>query len=213
MLAMIAFASLVVYAALTVRFPTETILNTARGNVGSLTNKSTIAAVLLGLSGLALHVGYAGAVLLAWRIGRSQQLSALVWGYPIVAGLVLMFIWPVTSTDIFDYIFRGWMAANYGANPYTVLPNAYKSDPLFKFIGWPNAPSAYGPLWELMSARMSALGGLSIRTNILLHKVLALATFLACGLVIVRIVREWKPEVELLAAVIWLWSPLGLWEI
>jgi hypothetical protein len=213
MLAMIAFASLLVYAALTVRFPTESILNTARANVGSLTDKSPWAALLLLLAGLALHVGYAGAVLVAWRAGVSSHLRALVWGFPIVTGLVLMFIWPVTSTDIFDYIFRGWMAARYDANPYIDLPNAFKSDPLFKYIGWPNAPSAYGPLWELMSARMSALGGQSVWLNILLHKVLALATFLVCGLVITRMVREWKPQAEMLAGVIWLWSPLGLWEI
>lgn len=211
-LAMIAFASLLIYGGLTVRFPTEAIVNTARANVGSLTDKSGIAAFMLGIAGLALHVGYAGAVLIAWRMGANLP-RLLVWGFPIVAGIVLMFIWPITSTDIFDYIFRGWMAANYDANPYTVLPNAYKNDPLFKYIGWPNAPSAYGPLWELMSARMSAIGGMSVWTNVLLHKVLALVTFLACGLVIVRIVREWKPDLEPLAAVIWLWSPLGLWEI
>ncbi len=212
-LPLIAFVSLLIYGGLTARFPTASILAIPRANVGSLTDKGVLAAVVMGVAGMVLHLGYAAAVLLAWRAEPSARLRSLVWGFPVVAGIILMFIWPVTSTDIFDYIFRGWMAANYQANPYTDLPNAFKTDPLFKYIGWPNAPSAYGPLWELMSARMSAIGGLSVSLNIMLHKVLALATFLACGLIIVRIAREWKPEAELLAGIIWLWSPLGLWEI
>ncbi len=209
----LALGGLLVYAALVLRYPLETYIAVPRANIGSLDGRNPRSAFLLASAGLLLHALYVGAVLLCWWWRPSLKLSSLVWGYALAAGTVLTLIWPVTSTDVFDYIFRGRMASHFGVNPYTTLPNRFKSDPLFTYIGWPNAPSAYGPLWELMSARMAALGGTSVWRNVLLHKALALITFLLCGWVINRIVRERSTHEQLLASMIWLWSPLALWEI
>jgi hypothetical protein len=153
-------------------------------------------------------------VLIAWRRSSDAAwLLRLAWGYALVAGTLLVLLWPINSTDLFDYIFRGRMGSHYGVNPYTVLPNRYKSDPLFKYLGWPNAPSAYGPLWELISARMAAVGDLSVWRNLLLHKAFALATFLLCGLLIARIAGEMDARARAVGSMLWLWSPLGLYEI
>ncbi len=209
----LALVSLLVYAALVLRFPTETYIRIPRTSVGSATNREPVAAVLLACAGLLLHGAYVAAVLLCWRSPNARSLFPLLWGYAIAAGTMLVLIWPITSTDIFDYIFRGHMAAHYGANPYIQPPNRYRGDPLFTYLGWPNAPSAYGPLWEMLSARMGALAGSSVWRNILLHKALALLTFLLCGAVIVRMTKERGAHAQLLGGLLWLASPLALWEI
>ena len=210
-LVVLAFGSVLLYAALVLWFPIEAHLHVPRSNVGSLTGSRPGAALRLAIVGIVLHGAYVVAVLNCWRTASAERFSALIWGYPIAAGTILALLWPVTSTDVFDYVFRGRMASQYGANPYIALPNQFTGDPLFKYVGWPNAPSAYGPLWELMSARMAALGGLSLWRNILLHKLLALVTFLLCGGVIARMTRDRGGRQ--LGSVLWLWSPLALWEI
>ena len=209
----LALIGLQVYVLLVLRFPIEPYLHVPRSSVGSLTRRSPHVALLLACAGLTLHGSYVAAILLCWRAGAGGRLLPIIWGYALAAGAVLILLWPVTSTDMFDYIFRGRMAAHYDANPYIILPNRFKDDPLFRYLGWPNAPSAYGPLWELMSARMAALGGTSVWRNVLLHKGLALLTFLICGVVIGRMAREAGPHTRLIGSALWLWSPLAIWEI
>ncbi len=209
----LAFAGLLIYALLVLRFPIETSLRLPRSHVGSLTNRSVRMALVLACAGIALHGSYIAAVLLCWDAPSVERSLPIVWGYALAAGAVLVLLWPATSTDMFDYIFRGRMSAEYGVNPYLVLPNRFKDDPLYQYLGWPNAPSAYGPLWELMSARMSALGGASAWRNLLLHKGLAVVTFLACGAVIAHIAGEAGRQARLLGSALWLWSPLAIWEI
>jgi len=202
-----------IYVLIVLRFPIETYIRVPRSNIGSLTRRSPSIAFLMACAGITLYGSYVAAILLCWRSSASTTLRRMVWVYGLASGAVLILVWPITSTDIFDYIFRGRMASHYGANPYIVLPNMFKTDPLFAYLGWPNAPSAYGPLWELLSARMAAIGDTSIWTNVLLHKGLALATFLVCGLVIARLARDVGPQAELVGSALWLLSPLAIWEI
>lgn len=209
-----ALIGLLTFGALTARFPISRYIVIPRSNIGSLTGASPRAALLLTLAGIALHGAYIAAVCAIWSWQSPPRwVWRFVWGYALAAAAILVLLWPINSTDLFDYIFRGRMAAQYRANPYTVVPNRFGKDPLYTYIGWPNAPSAYGPLWELMSARMAAIGGLSVWRNLLLHKALALLTFVVCGAVIVRMAREAGARTQLLAGVLWLWSPLALFEI
>jgi hypothetical protein len=211
---MLGLIGLLVYAALLVRFPAGRYIAVPLANVGSITKLSPWAAFLIACAGIMLHAAYAAAVLVCWRSQPDDRgLALLIWGYAIAASAMLFFIWPITSTDLFDYIFRGHMGAYYHVSPYTIVPNRYSNDPLYRYLGWPNAPSAYGPLWELISARMAAIGGMSPWTNLLLQKAFALLTFLLCGVVLMRMLREAGREVQLLGGLLWLWSPLALFEI
>ena len=205
--------SVAVYAAFTRRYFLPNTLQPLRGHIGTLNKFRLDAMAWHAFGGLALHVAYIVGALMIWRAAPSRRLVALVWGGAVVAGLVLVAIFPVTSTDIFDYLFRGRMAAAYGANPYIAVPNLFKQDPLFATVGWPNAPSAYGPLWEILSRSMAALGGATLLPNVWLHKALAFATYLACGGVIWWLTAPQGRRVQLVASFVWLWSPLTLWEI
>ncbi len=72
-------------------------------------------------------------------------LLALV-GFPLLFLALLLWVYPFSSVDLYDYLFRGRMLARYGANTFTQIPQNYSTDPLFDFVAWRRAVTAYGPL-------------------------------------------------------------------
>ncbi len=204
---------LLIYAYFAWRYRLPATLRPLRANIGALNQYRWSYALWVGTLGLALHGCYLAGALWCWRHAADRRTIWVVWGGATLAGLALVAMFPVTSTDIFDYLFRGRIAAAYGKNPYIDLPNQFKADPLFGTIGWPNAPSAYGPLWELLSRGLATLGGATVLPNVLLHKALALATYLGCGALIWRIGQPHGRQHQLIGSYLWLWSPLALWEI
>ena len=164
-LALIILPMLAVYAALTWRYQLTTLLPIYRSNIGSVTKEPWLATANLSLGGGTLYACYLAGALLCWRVEPTKQMVGLVWGGALLAALMLVAIYPVTSTDIFDYLFRGRIGAYYGRNPYLDVPSQFKQDPLFATVGWPNAPSAYGPLWETMSQWLARIAGASLKTQ------------------------------------------------
>lgn len=209
-LALILTGMAALYAVLTWQFLLPTLIARPRVTVGTLTNRSLIGAVQLGLSGLTLHALYIGGALLLWRGAHHRRLAELIWFGALGMALLLIWVYPVTSTDLFDYLFRGRMAVVYGENPYLALPNQLRNDPLFRYIGWPNAPSAYGPLWEDLSWLLTWLGDGRLSLSVLLYKLLATVAYLGCGAVIADYLDD--PRARLIGVYLWLWSPLALWE-
>lgn len=209
-LTLIGLGMTVLYTALTALFFLPPLLPRARVTIGTITNRSTTGLLMLTLTGITLYTLYiAGAILLS-RQALHKRSMLIVWGGAILMSGILLWCYPVTSTDLFDYQFRSRMSVVYSANPYLVLPNQFKSDPFFRYLGWPNAPSAYGPLWEDLSWLLVWIGGNSLLSNVLLYKLLAIAAHLLSGAVICAIVRD--PRRRLLGTYLWLWSPLALWE-
>src|SRR5262249_11297231 len=115
------------------------------------------------------------------------------------------------------------------------------SDPLFDFVAWRRAVTAYGPLWEGLSwltARLAGqhriLGGGAVfsdpgvgtvytrtvgdaQESDLLHLMLAFkglgaVGFLLCGAAIWGALGQIAPERRVLGLFLWLWNPLALWE-
>ena len=85
---------------------------------------------------------------------------------------------PLLSTDVFSYQAYARMGAMYGANPYLHGPHAIALDPVYPYIGWKwvSTPTAYGPLFTLLSY---ALAPLSIAASVLAYKALAALASLA----------------------------------
>ncbi len=209
-LTLIVMGTLLLYNALTWLFFLPTWLPQARVTIGTVTNRTATGAMLLTLTGITLYALYIGGAILLWRNAPTSRSMTLVWSGAIVASGILLWAYPVTSTDLFDYQFRSRMDVVYNANPYLALPNQFKNDPFFRYLGWPNAPSAYGPLWENLSWLLVWLGGDSLLNNVLLYKALASGAHLLCGAVLCAILRD--PYWKLIGAYLWLWSPLALWE-
>lgn len=64
---------------------------------------------------------------------------------------------PLLSRDVFSYIAYGRLGAVHHLNPYVAVPADRMGDPVFPFVGWQEAPSAYGPLFTLMTYPVGAL--------------------------------------------------------
>lgn len=203
--------TLLVYAALTWLCWLPAWIQTPRVSVSNITNRTFSGASLLALFGLTLYTLYVLGALILWSAEPRPEHRWLIWAGALAASLLLLWCYPITSTDIFDYFFRSRMTLTYGANPYLALPNQYKTDPFIRHIGWPNAPSAYGPLWEHLSASLVRLGNGSLIVAVLLYKLLALFTYLLSGLLIGRLAEDQR--LQTLSLYLWLLSPLTLWEL
>jgi alpha-1,6-mannosyltransferase len=66
---------------------------------------------------------------------------------------------PLLSTDVFNYIAYGQMGVN-GIDPYAYGPVMLAGQPIYGYTGhlWKNVPSAYGPLFTLLSYALTPLG-------------------------------------------------------
>jgi hypothetical protein len=86
--------------------------------------------------------------------------------------LLVLLAPPMLSTDMFSYIAYGRIGAVYGSNPYLFGPSAIALDPLYPFIGsqWIHTPTAYGPLFTVMSY---VLAPLTIAANVIFYKMIA----------------------------------------
>jgi hypothetical protein len=64
---------------------------------------------------------------------------------------------PLLSADVFSYIDYARLGAAHGLNPYTHAPTALPADAAFPYVGWTDSPSAYGPLFTLLTYPLALL--------------------------------------------------------
>ena len=175
------------------------------------------------LSGYARNVqaSYLGAFLLlfglqyvAYRAAGARPSAApigLVLGGQVLFGLLLVGSYPVAALDLYDYLMYGRMMLVYAANPFTNPPSAFP-DPLVQFSPWPNEPSVYGPLWQLLSLAPTAVAGGSILAGIVLFKLLILGFFVGCSGLVWRILDRLRPAAAPSGTLLFAWNPLLLFE-
>ena len=234
-------ASLICYGSALARFPFLRIYAQPIQNLDKLTNANGWIGLALLVGVVSLFLGYgAGAVALADSRAESAGrrtpwwLVAIVLGFPLLFLVVLLFVFPVTSVDLYDYMFRGRMLVRYEANTFITTPTDFKSDPLFWYTAWRRSVTAYGPLWEGMSWLTAWLAGekpgvpgtgavpglpgadpvrdAELLRLLLAYKGLSALGFLLCGAAIWLTLRRTAPEYRWLGLFLWLWNPLALWE-
>jgi hypothetical protein len=85
------------------------------------------------------------------RSGILQRSTVWKMIYFLVAVLVLSY--PAAfSYDFFNYLFTAKTIIVYHQNPYIVLPLQFSGiDPWTNFMRWTHLPSAYAPIWLLLS--------------------------------------------------------------
>jgi hypothetical protein len=105
----------------------------------------------LGLAWCAYGVLVA-ALLRGAELPRSLGALAVLW----VLGLALLAP-PALSVDVYGYVAYARMLVVYGWNPYAHAQFELRAlgDPTAPFLAW-DIPSAYGPLWTLLSAGVVA---------------------------------------------------------
>ena len=151
-------------------------------------------------------------------VGRVRTALAvrLVVGFSVGFGLILVWLYPVTATDLFQYVLRARVGVIHSVNPMTTPPAAFPDDPLLPFAGeWQNIVSPYGPAWELLAGGVARLGFTEAVSGALAFKGVAVLAYLAClGLVsrsVSTTTARGLPAVShATALLLFAWNPLVL---
>jgi alpha-1,6-mannosyltransferase len=179
-------------ALLLVAATAEIVLDAALGHSPLVPRSPEIASWLRGigerlgyrvflLALIAFAAGYAGLIALA----RRADLAGISKGRAIIlVGILhaIVFAGPILlSTDVFSYIAYARMGIEHGINPYLHGPTAIASDPVYHYVGqdWKHVPTAYGPLYTLLSYPLGPLGLRGALWGMKLEALLASAATLA----------------------------------
>jgi hypothetical protein len=136
----------------------------------------------------------------------------IVFAGMLAFGTILLYLAPFDSTDIYDNIIHGRILAIYHANPFKEVASQFPYDPFTRFTGWPNDPSAYGPLWELMAAGVARLAGNGQVQNLIAFKLLSGFFALLTAGMIGLILQERTPGRALPGTLLFAWNPVLLFE-
>lgn len=181
-------------------------------DVAKLTRGDPLEQVSFVLTFVALSALYYG----MWRLCRGLQ-PVSVWRALAVCVVVLnglmLWLYPIGAADIFDNIGRGRITAMHGGNPFYETPRLYKTDRFYRYLAWPDATSAYGPLWELLAAAASRLAGDDVLANVLAFKLVGLAAYSGSLVILARILRRIAPERALQGVCLFALNPLVIYEV
>jgi hypothetical protein len=219
LLCALGLATLSLYAWLALRYPLLAGLERGRANWATLGERSLAAGLL--------HGAVYGLLVLLYLVAlrrvaglRGTGAAAIVWGTWLAAALILLGAYPGESLDVFDYLFRGRMLAEYGASPLAVSPTPFRDRPFYRFITWRGQVDTYGPLWEYASGGVAWLVGrlgpgpaqerAALAAYVTGYRLLAISASGLCGLLVCLIVRRHTPDLATAALLAWLWNPLLL---
>lgn len=135
-----------------------------------------------------------------------------VIGFGLLFGLILIWLYPVTATDLFQYVMRARVAAVYQANPLSVPPGQFPGDPLLPFTGvWRDSVSPYGPAWEVLAGSVARTGATGVVSGALAYKAVAFVAYLACmALLAAARGSPAQPHGAGRAVLFFAWNPLVL---
>jgi hypothetical protein len=152
---------------------------------------------------LLLFAGY----IVAIRVIERNSVSVwLILAFSLVFSVTLIWLYPVTATDLFHYVMRARVQVVYDANPMTIPPSRFPDDPLMPFLGeWKNVLSPYGPAWELLAGAVASLGFTGVVSGALAYKVVALLAYVVCMAAL-----SWGRRGDLGALLFFAWNPLVL---
>jgi hypothetical protein len=221
-----AVLSLGIYLYGALRFPLAAYLKPPPLDIGKMTSLAPGAySALAGeifLLAISLLFGAWGLVCwIAGRIERQAQkgwwrtpwlLGGTLFGFPLVALLTLLFMYPVTAGDVFDYTSQIRVLTIYHNNPLTTPPSAFPLDPFLPFNTWPQMPASYGPLWALLSAFFSQPAGNGFFAAVIAQKLLSIAACLGCMVFVWLLAKRLCPERRWQAFIFFAWNPLVLFE-
>ncbi|MBI4789541.1 MAG: hypothetical protein HY782_21125 [Chloroflexi bacterium] len=211
--ALLGIASWLLYLRLAVSYPLQTFVAkyplTDFGRANGWSQLTLLDFVLTILAAFDLY-------LLAWfivrRHPRDKRLFWLVIAFAALFALTLLAMYPITATDIFEYVFHSRILTTYGQNPLTTPPITFKSDPYIKTVNWAVQPSPYGPLWVILTVPGSLFVADDLTLDLYLMKALPVLFYLGCVLVIAAILKHKDANQKIAGTLIFAWNPLTLFE-
>jgi hypothetical protein len=121
---------------------------------------------------VAVFVPYYAAVIVAAR-AQSRPALILALAGAVVLGGAMLTIFPAGAIDIFHNIMDGRVLWAHHQNPMVTAPILDSGDPLFPYLHyWQFVPSAYGPLWFLLTAPAYLVGGSDLTRSMIAYKAL-----------------------------------------
>ena len=159
--------------------------------------------------------------LAAWRITARWPQTARrpaarrLWPIVMVSTLVavtLLFMYPITATDLFDYVFHSRIFVHYGQNPLVVAPSVFTGDSFYRFVTWRSQPTPYGALWVLLTAPGTYLAGNDLILNLYAMKLAMMAAHLGTTLLVWAILGRTQPGHQMAGTLLFAWNPLVLFE-
>lgn len=144
--------------------------------------------------------------------GTSARLIAVVLGVAALDSVLLVFMPPVLSSDVYHNILFGRMVAFDHLNPYVVSDAALRNDPAWGLAFWRDVTTHYGPFWTLLSAGLATIGRGNIVLAVLTFKTAGALLHLANGLLVFVVTRELTGGDGIRALLTYTWNPLILLE-
>lgn len=147
---------------------------------------------------------------------KAKELRKWILGIGIVCGVILLGLYPITALDVAVYVVnaRDWVL--YGANPLTVPPGQFPSDPYVHLAGeYVTKTSPYGPVWETLARIPVQMGITGIASGIVAMKVISLLAVIGAAILIGWYARQQSEKYtvsEVTALGFFILNPLVLLE-
>ncbi len=172
------------------------------------------AALVWWLVGTSVVLVWALAVAVQAALEKADRVAwAIGGGVAAAAFLVLLFVYPPFSRDLFLYVVQARDLALHGASPYRVPLDRF-GDPLVAFVtpnqrhGW----SFYGPLWYALAWPVGRWSADGLLAPAIALKAIDGVFVPLTGLAAAWAVRAVRPRWALAAFVAAAWNPLALLE-
>ncbi len=160
---------------------------------------NTVPTLLFG----ALVVGLFAAYLYSLRDKLTAK-SVII--YAILFQIIVLFSYPILSTDIYGYIVSDRLAIVHNSNVWTTKPNAFPEDKFYNLADYTDQVRIYGPVNQGIYAIPTVLSGDDVLTNVLVHK-LVVMVFVIASLFVVKKINS---DPKILALIFW--NPLLVLE-
>ncbi|MCF7820728.1 MAG: polyprenol phosphomannose-dependent alpha 1,6 mannosyltransferase MptB [Candidatus Pacebacteria bacterium] len=105
---------------------------------------------------------------------------------------LLIFIWPITSTDIFSYIYQSRIISHQNSSPYQQVYNDFPQDNLYHVLNnkWSNNTSPYNPLFLAIGSTITKISNNNLLASLLLFKFIIWLFFISSALLVYKITKS-----------------------
>lgn len=152
-----------------------------------------------------------GSALVAF--GKKQLDLRSLWILIALTTIILVLSYPAFSYDIFNYMFTAKTVLVYHKNPYQVIPLQFTGvEPWLSFMRWTHLPSAYTPLWILITLPAYTLGFGYFLWTLWNFKILAALFYVLTIRFMVKILKIQDSKNVALGVAIFALNPLIIFE-
>jgi len=143
------------------------------------------------------------------QIEKVQPPVKIIFFFFFLFNITLLFVPPITSNDIYSYIYQARVFSVHHANPYLASYSQFKMDDFYPVINnrWSSHLSPYGPLFIYLTGLLTIIFKHSLLLTLLSFKIFFVA---ANALTFWLMHKIFKDKTALL---LYGWNPLILFEI